>query len=310
MISVVISLFNKEKYIARAIDSVLNQTYRDFELIIVNDGSTDGSVEIVKSYNDPRIRLICQPNGGESAARNKGIENSKSDMIAFLDADDEYRPGFLEKIINLRKEFPNAGAYATAYEVQYSAQNICVPKFKAIPHGAWEGYLPNYFESALGPSPVWSSAVSIPKSVFDRIGTFLPVMQRGVDLHMWLRIALKYPIVFSSFIGSRYYCDAEGRMCEKGGSSAAALIKNVIEEELKAKKIKPEFVLHLKRYEDLLYLKTIYDLISKGNITHAKTLLRQYKTGSFFALRYKLKLMAYSPPFLMAAAKKIRAKLR
>ena len=93
MISVVIPLYNKEKYIKRAIESVLNQTFQKFEIIVVNDGSTDKSAEIVQNIKDPRIRLINQKNAGVSAARNRGIQEAKYEYIAFLDADD-----FWEKI--------------------------------------------------------------------------------------------------------------------------------------------------------------------------------------------------------------------
>ena len=95
IISVIIPLYNKQAYIKRAVDSVLTQKFENFELIIVNDGSTDGSVEVVKSINDPRLRMISQPNRGPGSARNTGISASNSEILAFLDADDEWLPDYL-----------------------------------------------------------------------------------------------------------------------------------------------------------------------------------------------------------------------
>ena len=94
MFPVVIPLYNKEVYIKNTLNSVLAQTIKDFEIIVVNDGSTDKSAEVVKSLSDPRIRLINQVNAGVSVARNRGINEAKADLIAFLDGDDEWKTKF------------------------------------------------------------------------------------------------------------------------------------------------------------------------------------------------------------------------
>lgn len=91
-ISVVIPLYNKEKSIAQSLKSVLDQTYTNFEIVVVDDGSTDKSVEVVKNIGDERIQLLSQPNAGPSKARNTGVKNSKGDWVVFLDADDELLP--------------------------------------------------------------------------------------------------------------------------------------------------------------------------------------------------------------------------
>lgn len=100
MISVIVPLFNCEKYIKRCIDSVLNQTYQDLELLIIDDGSIDCSASIVKQYKDNRIRLFRQINKGPSAARNVGLDNARGDFVCFLDSDDEYEPFFLNDLYN------------------------------------------------------------------------------------------------------------------------------------------------------------------------------------------------------------------
>src|SRR5574344_1047459 len=118
MISVVIPLYNKERYIERALRSVLNQTFGDFEIVVVNDGSTDASVSVVEGIEDSRIRIINQKNGGVSAARNRGIEESKYDIVAFLDADDVWKENHLSVIAELIDKYPACGVFATSYYFQ------------------------------------------------------------------------------------------------------------------------------------------------------------------------------------------------
>jgi cellulose synthase/poly-beta-1,6-N-acetylglucosamine synthase-like glycosyltransferase len=113
-VSVVIPLYNKARHIARAVQSVRGQTWQDFEIIVVDDGSTDGSGDVVRQIADARFRLITQLNGGECAARNRGIAEAACDVVAFLDADDEWLPAFLETVVALRQRFPDCGMYATA----------------------------------------------------------------------------------------------------------------------------------------------------------------------------------------------------
>jgi glycosyltransferase involved in cell wall biosynthesis len=107
LIGVVIPLYNKKEYISRAIDSVLNQTISDFEIIVVDDGSTDQSAEVVSTYNDHRVRLVRQENAGPGAARNRGIEEVHADYLAFLDADDEWLPNYLERSYEILKQNPD-----------------------------------------------------------------------------------------------------------------------------------------------------------------------------------------------------------
>jgi glycosyltransferase involved in cell wall biosynthesis len=100
-VSIVIPLYNKERWIRRALDSIAGQTFTDFELLVVNDGSSDGGAQIVTNYGDRRFRLITQRNAGPGAARNRGIGEAKGELLAFLDADDEWLPNYLEDSIRL-----------------------------------------------------------------------------------------------------------------------------------------------------------------------------------------------------------------
>ena len=148
MISVVIPLYNKESSIAQSLKSVLSQEYDDFEVVIVDDGSTDGSVGVVEAINDPRIRLIKQENGGPSMARNTGVKNAKGEWIVFLDADDEMLPNALEtfkNIINAHKDIDIVDCNTMFYSTNGNT----------LGYHPFEGYVKNpfkmFFYSIIGP---------------------------------------------------------------------------------------------------------------------------------------------------------------
>ncbi|WP_455076980.1 glycosyltransferase family 2 protein [Prevotella koreensis] len=147
-ISVIIPLYNKEKIVERSVNSVLNQSFKDFELIIVDDGSTDKSFEIVNKIKDDRIKLIKQKNAGPSAARNRGVKESKTDWVLFLDSDDELLKDALEHFILLITKYKNADIYNCGSEVR-SGTN------KTIFTNSYEGYvksaLKDWFFGNLGP---------------------------------------------------------------------------------------------------------------------------------------------------------------
>jgi glycosyl transferase family 2 len=114
-VSVVVPLYNKAPTIQRTLDSILGQTFADFELIVVDDGSTDGGAEVVEGCRDPRVRLIRQSNAGPGAARNRALAEANGQYAAFLDADDEWLPQFLHKSIALLEQFPQAAMVASGY---------------------------------------------------------------------------------------------------------------------------------------------------------------------------------------------------
>ena len=217
LVSIVIPLYNKERHIARAIQSVLNQTYGDFELIVVNDGSTDGSAEVVKSFTDPRIRMVHREHinsWGGHAARNLGIDEARADLIAFLDADDEWMPEHLATIKRLAEKYPECGAYATAYKSVSKGGRIITNPYYGIPEPPWEGVIPNYLHSRVGSFLVHTSSVAIKKDVFSQVGVFPEGERRGGDDDMFIRVALRYDIAFSHYLGLIYYCDADNRISD------------------------------------------------------------------------------------------------
>lgn len=206
-ISVVIPLWNKESHVGNTIRSVIGQTYKEFEVIVVNDGATDRSPEIVRSFRDPRIRLIDQENAGTAAARNRGIAEARGELIAFIDSDDEWMPAFIETVTGLQRKYPEAGAFATSYVLKMQAGHFERPKLCHVPASPWEGLLPNYFLSALSRNPaIMPSSIMIRKDVLEKIGGFSPGVYLE-DIDTWAKIAFEYPIAWSSRVGMIFHRD-------------------------------------------------------------------------------------------------------
>ena len=201
LISIVIPLYNKERFIKETLDSVFNQSFTDYEIIIVNDGSTDSSVFIVNAIEDQRITVLSNQNKGVSHARNFGISKANSDLIALLDGDDLWEPNHLENLYNLYEKFPDCGLYATAYNKKYFNGE----KIKASYNGLakeYFGIIEDYFSASIKDGIAWTSAVLIPMKTFRKVGVFDEEMRSGQDTDLWIRIALKDSVAFSSIASS------------------------------------------------------------------------------------------------------------
>lgn len=202
--SIIISLFNKQNFIINTIKSILNQSFTDFELIIVNDGSTDNSEEKVLLFRDERIQYYCKENAGVSSARNFGIEKAQSNYITFLDADDYWYPDFLEEMFKNIKQFPELKVFSSAIEIETS-KKIIPAKYSIEKTANLE--IVNYFSASNKRTVLCSSSGVFHKSVFERIDLFDINLKSSEDTDMWIRIGLIYPILFSWKILVRYVYD-------------------------------------------------------------------------------------------------------
>lgn len=207
MISVIIPLYNKAGSIAQALDSVLAQEYQDFEIVVVDDGSTDGGASVVENYGDARIRLVRQENAGVSAARNSGIEEARGEYVTFLDADDVWMPGFLSEIVALQREFPQCRAQATNYV--FNSNGVKSPTIlRKIPFSGERGVLTNYFEVASSSHPpVCSICVCIERALLLEIGGFPVGIKSGEDLLTWARVAVRTDWAYSMREMAQYNFD-------------------------------------------------------------------------------------------------------
>lgn len=190
LVSIIIPTYNSGKTIIQTIESVKNQTYTNYEIIVVDDGSTDGTVEILKTIKG--IKLITQANQGVSAARNRGIEEAKGDYIAYLDSDDLWHPQKLEIQLKVAEPLKSFGMIATTYQKFYDVQ--INPQFPAFEVPPLESIEERSFYRFLKATTYLPSSVIIPKTVHNEIGKFDPELRIGEDHDLWLRIAYKYPV--------------------------------------------------------------------------------------------------------------------
>lgn len=204
--SVIIPLYNKEAYVRKALESVAAQTYKDFECIIVDDGSTDNSAAICEEYLSTQytihptpdnihhtpytIRLLKQANSGVAAARNNGVAASKGEYVCFLDADDWWESTWLEEMDRLIQEYPDAGLYATNY-IYYKPgkTRVALNILRGIMN-----YPKAYLRSEM--MPVTSITTCMPRKVFEEMGGFPEDIKLGEDFLLWAKTALHYKVAY------------------------------------------------------------------------------------------------------------------
>ena len=190
-ITVVIPLYNKEREIEGTIRSVLSQRRPPEEILVVDDGSTDRSAEIVRRIASPLVRLLPQPNAGVCAARNRGIAEARGEYIALLDADDEWEEGYLAEIEALIEAYPGCGLYCTGFSVVADDGLFPAPGLER------RGVVDNFFRDSAHRYIAIPSASCIPRRVFQTVGMFPEGMKIAEDLYVWILIARRYAVCYS-----------------------------------------------------------------------------------------------------------------
>ena len=197
--SVIIPLYNKSSYVAKAIGSILSQTFADYELVIMDDGSKDDSYDVASKAIEGRAncRIYRQDNAGVSMARNNAVALSRGEYLCFLDADDWWAPSFLEEMVGLIEEYPEAGIYGTGYTLVNETKHRTRMAPIGVESGFEKGYI-NYcqvYAKTLA-MPLWTGAVCIPRSHFDEMQGFPKGIKLGEDFLLWIRIAMKFKVAF------------------------------------------------------------------------------------------------------------------
>jgi len=273
--SVVIPLYNKEKFVIRALDSIRLQELPVDQVVIINDGSTDDSAQIVASYREKHpsfnITFIEQPNAGVSVARNNGIKAAENDWVLFLDADDYWLPHFTREIQQLAQSYPQARMLATAYGFETLSERVPA-NLKHVPNKM--GIIENYFLACCHADlPITASNVAIAKSVLVELDGFKQGMAMGEDQLLWSSVACKYPVAFSNVL-SAYY--------DKAVEDSACKVNHIVElaphipywiEDLHRDRIPHPLIPALKYLIHLSVLYCVKNNICAGNKKKARDLL-------------------------------------
>lgn len=244
--SVVIPLYNKEKNIKNTIKSVLKQSFKDFEIIVVNDGSTDNSYETLKEIEDDRIIIYNQKNTGASVARNFGIEKSNSDYIALLDADDFWKPNHLQEHFNSIKSLPEGTLFCNAYELKLS-KNSFIKAIYNTPKKNKPHIIEDYFKASTIHPIGWTSAIAFNKKDFFDIGGFNPKYTSGQDLDLLIRFGLKKTVVFNPTITCYYDKTVKGSLSKENHQESKRELFNSFKNEEQNNKSLHQY-LTLNRY--------------------------------------------------------------
>jgi glycosyltransferase involved in cell wall biosynthesis len=206
-VSVIIPLYNKAAFIERSVRCALAQQPAPAEVVVVDDGSTDDGAAVLRAIPEfPRIRLVSQPNGGEGAARNRGLAEMRGDLAAFLDADDEWTPGHLRNLLEVALTCPAAGLMATGYRSIY-AGGVQVLTAVDAPGPV---LLRDYFETARGGFCLHVSSCAVWRSAAEQAGGFAEREPMGADLDFFARVALRRPVALHPAITGIYYAANAG----------------------------------------------------------------------------------------------------
>lgn len=275
MFSIVIPLYNKELSIESTIQSVLNQTYQNYEIIVVNDGSSDSGAKVVQNINDNRIRMIHQKNQGVSAARNRGIMEANNDWIAFLDGDDLWKKNHLEEILRMMAAFPMDKVHVTSFE--YS------DKRKLFKHSRSNSIfkIENYFKEALKEALIWTSIIVVHKSCFKETGCFDIGLNRGEDTDLWVRLASNFDIIKSSVNTAVYRIDAENRTTLSKDLDSTYIYHIGLNEIIDLEK---------RKYFEEMIANRLYQYIRSKDITSFRKLKKRYPSIKYINIaNYSIK---------------------
>ncbi|MBS3739186.1 glycosyltransferase family 2 protein [Mesohalobacter halotolerans] len=297
--SVIIPLYNKADFILNTLNSVQKQTFKDFEVIIVNDGSTDNSFEVAKNLNDERFRVVSQENQGASSARNRGVNLASANWIALLDADDIWYENHLEQLYETIQKLKNVDLVSNAYHVKLSPNYIKTPKYSKTPSEEIS-LIKNYFEYSYIDPLFWTSSIAFKKTCFDNINGFDENLKTGQDLDLMIRFTLEnYVLGYNPKVTLLYQ-----RFTQENLSSTIDLtekqkyINKHIYNEIKSTS--------LKKYLDI----NRYSLCLQAKMNGQMKLYKAMKTQIDISnLSFKQQLILKLPSYILGFLKLIQAKL-
>jgi glycosyltransferase involved in cell wall biosynthesis len=314
MFSIVVPVYNKRHTLSATIASVLAQSFVDFELIVVDDGSTDGSMSVLDGLADPRLRRLAQRNRGPGAARNAGAEAARHDWIAFLDADDLWADHHLAELDQVRRRHPEAGLIGTSYRMSHSEGLDSLSELSEARIGLVE-----YFDAvAAGDAVLCASTAAVRRDVWRETRGF-GAYPWGQDTELWVRIASRWPVATSRRV-TAIYLQGTGGISErrwKGslGNAPQALadlspaVMRVLELRLDAPAVQRE---SYDRFVDIYLHWWLRAAVRDGHIATVRGLRRLYERRPSRMDRFLLAAAALPAPLARAlhrAKGQIRSRL-
>ncbi len=302
-ISIAVPLFNKREYVGDSLASVARQSFSDYEIIVVDDGSTDDGVSVVKALNLPNLRLIKQANAGVSAARNRCLAEASSEFVAFLDADDIWREDHLKHLLEMHFACPDARLLANSF------LEVSSPIDRSVAPGAttYRGVADFIAEAAAGRSWIFTSAAMVHRESCLSLGGFQVGESRGEDIDLWIRMGSRFPVAVSDYVGCLYR-----RVDNSLTTSLSVLEPDVamrgIAETLACDRDMAAGRKHnLKELYNRIAIANATDCLAKGERNAARKFLALASDTRVLRRRWYLaRLLSLLPPSVVAGLGKVR----
>ncbi len=294
--SVIIPVYNKEKFIEKTLQSVLNQTFSDFEVIVIDDFSSDKSLNLAEKFVSENLRIIQhKENKGLSATRNTGIVNSNGVVMAFLDADDTWEVGYLEKIHSLHIKFPEAKLLATNYTDVFANNSTMTPKNFFIQNED-DILIDNFFEVSCSKPIYFPGSLCVFKSVFENVGFYDEEITFAEDIDFNIRANNKFKLAYSPKSFVKYVQFSENQITNSSFKNKK--IPNLNKYENYARNNSS-----LKKYLDFNRYIFVKMYKQENCLEKANELIKEINPNS---LNFKQKILLHSPSFFLIYLKKIK----
>jgi len=309
MFSVIIPLYNKEKYVKRSVESVLNQSYKKFELIVIDDASTDNSIKHLKEINDNRIKIIYRKERGHGgyAARNLGLKLAKYEFVSFLDADDKWNKDYLLRMKDLIEKFPQINVFSCGWEEKagnISKTNSYYNKNKKKRLHIIDDFYKNSYQ---GHNPLCTIVLTAKKEIFIDAGTFPEgKCKRGGDIETWLRLMRKEKLAWTPYIGAIYYKDVANTVTKSISDIQIPYVYYSVKDLLKIENDKQK-QFEYKKYSNYYTRISIFHSVVFN--TNKKEIIEGFYKDVDRKYYYFFRVLKVIPPFILKPLFKMYRKL-